>query len=300
MESANGIFVGFRDYAIQSTDDRLAYTVDTKIHHVEHWGSLEQNVGQDLEKIGWRGKSVLEANKDGAGIDINTLKNSDYYRDAVSWGKNCQRQYVDFKWKQSMSFDILGVDQSKAYDIKPKPGGDLPFDREGEGNIDLIVARKNVITPFSILDDFDLTICKASFDGKTFRIPDPHHTFRGKSSMEPNRRAVVESYVKHFKPPASRYMSGIDAATHALATIKKVRKDVPRAPFYKQLDMAARLPDHYNPDEFMGRGSMYDPMVQVCLSMQLPVVIYITYSYQLTSSYHRPSIRLPVCSITGP
>ena len=277
MESANGIFVGFRDYAIQSTDDRLAYTVDTKIHHVEHWGSLEQNVGPDREKIGWGEKTVLEANKEGVGIDINTLKNTDYYRDALSWGKNCQRQYVDFKWKQSMSFDILGVDQSKAYDIKPKPGGDLPFDREGEGNIDLIVARKNMITPFSILDDFDLTICKASFDGKTFRIPDPHRTFRGKSTMEPNRRAVVESYVKHFNAPASRYMSGIDAATHALATIKKVRKDAPDAPFYKQLDMAARLPDRYNPDEFMGRGSMYDPMVQVCLRIQLLVVIYITY-----------------------
>ena len=270
VESANGMFVGFRDYGIQSTDEQLAYTVDTNIHHVEHWGSLEKNVDEDLEMIsgysGSGGKSVLEANKEGAGIDIATLKSTDYYKSAVSWGKNCQSQYVDFKWKQSMSFDILGVDQNKAYNIKPKPGGDLPFDREGEGNIDLIVGRKNVNSSLALLDDFDLTICKASFDGKTFRIPDPHRMFSRKSTMEPNRRAVVESYVRHFNPPGSRYFRGVDASNHALATIKKVRKDVPRAPFYKQLDLAARLPDRYNPDDMFGRGSVYDPMVQVCLT----------------------------------
>lgn len=34
VEKANCIFVGFRDTYIDSTDGRLAYTVDTKIHHV--------------------------------------------------------------------------------------------------------------------------------------------------------------------------------------------------------------------------------------------------------------------------
>jgi hypothetical protein len=34
VEKANCIFVGFRDHYIDSTDGRLAYTVDTKIHHV--------------------------------------------------------------------------------------------------------------------------------------------------------------------------------------------------------------------------------------------------------------------------
>ena len=70
-------------------------------------------MGADLKKIDpyhrYDEKTVADANKEGAGIDINTLKNTDYYRDAVSWGKNCQSQYVDFKWKRSMSFDIISL-----------------------------------------------------------------------------------------------------------------------------------------------------------------------------------------------
>ena len=141
----------------------------------------------------------------------------------------------------------LGLRQ--AYNVKPKPGGDLPFDFNGDGSIDLIVARikatgsKKEVTPFDLLEDFDLTICKASFDGKTFRIPEPHRAFSAQSTMEPNRRAIVESYVKHFKPPSERYMQPMAGSALASATIKKVRKDVPSVPFYRQVDVAARLPD---------------------------------------------------------
>ena len=51
----------------------------------------------------------------------------------------------------------------KIVNIKPKPGGDLPFDFHGDGSIDLIVGstwKKGVgeVTPFELLDDFDLTI----------------------------------------------------------------------------------------------------------------------------------------------
>jgi len=34
VEKANCLFVGFNDGYISADDDRLAYTVDTKIHHV--------------------------------------------------------------------------------------------------------------------------------------------------------------------------------------------------------------------------------------------------------------------------
>ena len=55
-----------------------------------------------------------------------------------------------------------GIDQNKAYDVKPKGGGDLPFDFNGKGDIDLVIGRlksksgnKNV-TPSDLLSDFDL------------------------------------------------------------------------------------------------------------------------------------------------
>ena len=250
------MFGGFHDGYLSIADDRLLYTVDTKIHHVEKYGSIFRNVDESLEGRSegrWSKKSVEEANREGAGIDVETQKNTDYYRKAIGWGKNCQRNYVDMKWNCNsfMHFDTLGIDgRNKAYNIKPKPGGDLPFDFEGDGSIDLIVAltktkgSKKDITPFDILEDFDLTICKASFDGKTFRIPDPHRTFSRQSTMEPNRRAIVESYVKHFESPNERYMEPIAESALASDTIKKVRKDVPNAPFYKQLDLAARRKGH--------------------------------------------------------
>lgn len=237
---------------------------DTKIHHVEHWGSLEENIDENLEKTfdNWAGgRTVAEANKEGAGIDSDMLKSSDYYKDAVNAGKYVQENYVDWKWDRIHS---LGVDQGKVYHIKPKPGDDLPFDFNGEGNIDLIVARKNVNTPYELLKDFDLTICRASFDGKIFRIPDPHCTFSRQSTMEPNRRAIVESYLKHYSNPES-YLNGIEASAYALEAINKVRADVPDTPFYKQLDMAPRLSDYdHAPQDY----DQYDPMVQVgsCLS----------------------------------
>ncbi|KAL7450628.1 hypothetical protein ACHAWC_002512 [Mediolabrus comicus] len=173
VEKANCIFVGFRDHYIDSTDGRLAYTVDTKIHHVEHWGALEQNIGSDLERMNrwdYDRDTVADANKEGAGIDVETLKRTDYYKDALSFGRNCQKNYVDFKWNIGMSFDILGVDKDKAYNIKAK-NNQLPFDFDGNGSIDLVVARREVNTPFALLDDFDLTVCKASFDGKKLLHP---------------------------------------------------------------------------------------------------------------------------------
>ena len=239
---------------MDSTDDRLAYTVDTKIHHVEHWGTLEQNLGSSLEKLCYGEETVGRANKMGAGIGIDTLKSTEYYKTACSYGRACQTNYVDWKWRHGMSFDVLGVDLNKAYNIKAK-NTQLPFDFHGDGNIDLVVARREVNDAFELLDDFDLIICKASFDGKSFHIPDPHLTFKRRSTMEPNRRAVVASYVKHYVPPKSRWLYGIEASRHARSIIQKVRRDVPISPFYKQLDVAARCPECYFDDAF-------DPRVQ--------------------------------------
>mmetsp|Transcript_12899 Transcript_12899/g.23746 ORF Transcript_12899/g.23746 Transcript_12899/m.23746 type:complete len:512 (+) Transcript_12899:157-1692(+) len=287
VEQASGIFVGFKDSYVDSTDNRLSYTVDTKIHHVEHWGSLAQNIDENMEgkePYGSSTKSVADLNKEGAGISIETLKSTEYYKKAVGWGKNCQKNYANWKWKPF--FTILGVDQSKAYDIKPKPRGDLPFDFNGEGDIDLIVARtKN--SPFDLLEDFDLTICKASFDGKTFRIPDPHNTFSGRSTMEPNRKKVVESYVKHYVP-GNRHHIGMGASVFVSAVVEKVRKDVPRAPFYRQLDVAAMLPDRYDPDAFFGRGSVYDEFVQAKHGAS---IMFHNWTFKLIKRLHKYQTR---------
>ncbi|KAL7541679.1 hypothetical protein ACHAXR_011125 [Thalassiosira sp. AJA248-18] len=269
VEKANCMFVGLNDGYIDMVDKRLVYTVDTKIHHVEEWGSVF--IQDEMEDVD-------------AGIGHEALTKTEYYNEAVSWGKNCQSTYIDWKFKHGLAFDLLGVDNGKAYDVKPKPGGDLPFDFCGRGNIDLIVARVadprakrqtkkksskkgrgggKEVTPFDLLGDFDLEICKASFDGQRFRIPDPHRTFQSRSTMEPNRRAVVSSYVKHFKPVKQYSLEPIAQSVHASSTIKAVRQDVPNAPFYSLLDIAESLPDRFDPGAMFGHGTFLgDPLVQ--------------------------------------
>jgi len=135
------------------------------------------------------------------------------------------------------------------YDIKPKPGGNLPFDFNGDKDIDLIVAQ-DALSASSLLDGFDLEVCKASFDGKKFHIPDPHLTFAAKTRMEPNRIAVVGSYVRHHPgQPENRYgLEPIDMARLVSATISAVRREVQSTPFNRHLDFANGLPDRYNPD----------------------------------------------------
>jgi hypothetical protein len=161
-----------------------------------------------------------------------------------------------------MSFPMLGLDvTNRVYDIKPKPRGNLPFDFNGYGRIDLIVAQVG-LSASDLLDGFDLEICKASFDGKKFHIPDPHLTFAAKTKMEPYRRAVVGSYVTHHRKPEA-YCESIEFSRLASSTISAVRRDVPNTPFYRRLDIADRLPDRYNPnaDILDLQGTFQDPTV---------------------------------------
>ena len=164
-----------------------------------------------------------------------------------------------------MDFGILGLGTNKdgSYDIKTE-SGKIPFDFFGSGKIDLIVAKSDTVAS-ALLDGFDLEICKASFDGKKFHIPDPHLTFAGKTRMESNRRAVVGSYVKHHRVPKDRprRMMPMEYSRLASSTIRTVRKDVPHAPFYRILDVAAALDDWYDPDadRFDDEGTFFDPMV---------------------------------------
>ena len=270
VDSAKAMFIGFKDGYISMTDDKLLYTVDTKIHHVEHYGNLSENFEE--RKGGWRGP------------DFDTLE--EYAETTSAWGKDCQKNYVSWKWQNSMSFDVFGIEAAnKAYNIKPNAGGTLPFDFNGDGNIDLVVAKvqddndmlrtgkpskkkakkskMSDVTPLEILDDFDLTICKASFDGKTFRIPEPHLTFARKTTMEPHRRAVVESYLKHFPGTPEGYLEPTEQSAIATATIKSVRKDVPDAPFYRLIDFATMIPEKYSEtDDIM---DLYNPMYQAKL-----------------------------------
>ena len=165
-------------------DTRLVYTISTKIHHVEAWGSVTENVKTYRPYYG-----------------APPVDEAEYRRKTIQWGKNASLG----RWCR-LHLNQLRIDtKSAVYLIKPKPGGNLPFDFDGHGRIDLIVAQCGLPTVSALLDGFDLEICKASFDGRKFHIPDPHLTFAAKTKMEPSRQAVVGSYVRHH--PGNRKSS---------------------------------------------------------------------------------------------
>jgi hypothetical protein len=88
---------------------------------------------------------------------------------------------------------------SPDHEVKVLPGHKLPFDFEvgcGKAEIDLVVAETDVSDARRLLDDFDINICKCSFDGKVFRIPDPHLTFHRATTMEPNRKRIMLAVCK--------------------------------------------------------------------------------------------------------
>ncbi len=155
-----------------------------------------------------------------------------------------------------------------SYNVKPKPGGNLPFDFKGDADVDLIVAKADICAS-TLLEGFDLNICKASFDGKKFHIPDPHLTFAGKTRMEANRRAVVGSYVKHYREPEDS--STMNLLLHITSTIRDMRTDVPNSPFYTFLD-AADLPEaEINPQELVNEADRRDEIDPFDLNKLAPI-----------------------------
>ena len=113
VDSANAIFTGFHDGYIDLVDDRLLYTVDTKIHHVESWNSIFEHFQENLEgpkRYFGSDRKIGDAIREGTStVTVAEIKQTDHYKEMVRWGKNVQTQYVNWKWQRGMSFPELGV-----------------------------------------------------------------------------------------------------------------------------------------------------------------------------------------------
>ncbi len=63
-------------------------------------------------------------------------------------------------------------------------------------NIDLMVAKPGV-SASQVIDNFDISICKISFDGRRFSIPDPPLTFDRRAELNGvGRSGLIGSYVR--------------------------------------------------------------------------------------------------------
>jgi hypothetical protein len=276
VEKANSIFVGFKDYCISLDDERLTFTVNTNIHHCEHYGSLKDNAE-------YKGKDETE-----------------YYAETTEWGRDCNQTYVRQKWLSGIG--LLGRDCDDAeYEIRPKKGGDLPFDFDASsGCIDLIVGMKvpsellGYITAYDLLHSFDLTICKASFDGTTFKISEPHLLFNRKSTMETCRRTLLGSYMNHYGKVVN---SGGDHDNSSLASrvVENVRRDLPGSDaFFKWVDIAKKLPDPYDSDDSRGHdlGVLFGPDAAIKYGASIQFHNWICKLHRRLKKYQGRSIEI--------
>jgi hypothetical protein len=78
------MFVGVNDDYIDFVDSRLLYAVDTKIHHVEVWGSFAKNF--DYHSEIFRGRDPMDE--------------TEYRQVTIQWGKGAH-DYASWKWQQS-------------------------------------------------------------------------------------------------------------------------------------------------------------------------------------------------------
>ena len=94
------MFVGLRDDYSSVASPKLLYSVDTNIHHVEHWGSISDNVVRNY--YGYYGKKTEDLPP-----DFNA-KSTEYYKEVVGYGKRCQSRYIEWKFKDGLHFKQLG------------------------------------------------------------------------------------------------------------------------------------------------------------------------------------------------
>jgi len=124
------------------------------------------------------------------------------YEQACEWGQGINDQYFPTIWQHFLHGGNPRDLVDPVYCIKPAlPDDPFPFDFHYDKDptyVDLVVAKAGCASAKDLLDDFDLSLCKASWDGKNFHIPDPHYAFTGRSKLEPNRKRLMEAYRRFY------------------------------------------------------------------------------------------------------
>lgn len=189
VKEAGQLFQGFNDHYVGV--DNLATAgnaFQNRIHHVEHYC-----------------KCPVEG-------QTTPYSNSFHYENACRWGQEINENYFPTPWQRVLyNQDDFSSDD---YPIEPLPGDSFPFDYEyAEGEsvhrrggskpkkqtaFDLVVSTMDCSSSRELLGSFDLDICKVSWNGNTFSIPNPHFTFASRSRMEPRRESLMKEYQQHY------------------------------------------------------------------------------------------------------
>lgn len=210
-------FCGFGDsYSDTYGNSITAHLVESAIHHVEGYAKTPPKDDPDFD---------FDASCS-YGEDVDHFC---YYKSDSS-GEHFGIDLFPWHRRQKSTSGLKGMQNRRKgdrankgsipapYAIRTLPGHALSFDfnLESERKLDLVIAEPGCDDALELLESFDIIICKCSFDGTKFRIPEPHRTFKMKSSLEPKRRRLMRAFAKiqqshshsHSDPEATNSYGG--------------------------------------------------------------------------------------------
>lgn len=178
VKTAGQCFIGFNDHYVGS--ENIGRALQTTIHHVEYYA---------------------HAPADGSRLRFHLSGNRFAWEKACQYGASINENGNGYP-RPCHRILGLGTDQiNQQYRIETRYGDPFPFDLRMNGDksaVDLVVSARWILNPRNILDDFDLSICKSSYDGLKFLTPEPHKTFNGHSTIERERRALMMAYRQNY------------------------------------------------------------------------------------------------------
>ena len=123
--------------------------------------------------------------------DEDALKydSDEYYEQVKKWGAETVEE-AEYKLQaENLDFSPLGF-----------PRGDTflyDYNLDDSSFVQLIIGIPGrVAGARTLLREFDLEICKCSYDGRTFRVPAPVQTFASRSTVDPARRYLVDDFMR--------------------------------------------------------------------------------------------------------
>lgn len=123
--------------------------------------------------------------------DENALKydSDEYYEQVKKWGAETVEEAEYKLQEENLDFSPLGF-----------PPGDTflyDYNLDNYSFVQLIIGLPGrVADARDLLREFDLEICKCSYDGRTFRVPAPVQTFASRSTVDPARRYLVDDFMR--------------------------------------------------------------------------------------------------------
>ena len=175
-------------------------------------GDLEESTSSVVHHVESYSSRPTEGKTQGTHFSVDPAKEVDYASDQYAnklkeWGEDALEMHKGLEgvfgrcvW-HGVGIPGGALNTEFLYDYELR---DLKF-------VQLIVAKPEVKDARMLLKNFDLEICKCSFNGKGFTIPAPADTFAGRTIITPARRDIIEQFVRAFaKQIHEQIMDGKD------------------------------------------------------------------------------------------